>query len=321
MATITITRGLSGLTSAFNPSTIEFTINTGVVPTVSINSLSFAATKTATNIGGFDTYVFDLTDILPYLLGFPPEDYTSLDLYRKQITISLSAIATTTVNLTTYLCFGYDKIAEFGSLVSDIQSDGRRGTCYHHGAIGFYFGGSAGSYNVTIGTTTQAMYLVAGYNILSLFGDLSGKSGLLTIDGTSIDFRTYYTPTKYSQSVNNLVKWINKDGSYSEADFKLQTTDNDIKSSNEIPIYKSQLSDTRQRSREIEKKKTVVFNLYTIAINPEHYSQLTEIAESPVVYYADMICKVSSYNKSYSLEKQNLRFNLSLQIEDYVATY
>ena len=90
MATITITRGLDPLISAFNQQSIEFTINTGVIPTVTIDSVGFLPVKTVTNVGGLDTYVMDLTDILPYYMGFPPKSFDVLTGLTKCLSVAVS---------------------------------------------------------------------------------------------------------------------------------------------------------------------------------------------------------------------------------------
>ena len=321
MATITITRGLEGLTSAFNQQSIEFTITTSVIPTVTVESIDFMPTKTATNIGGLDTYVMDFTDIFPYLLGFPPDDYTDVSKYRKEITISVSALAATTQTITTYLCFAYDRVGETNSLVYDIQTEGSRYAVYYNSAIGFYFNGANGNYDVSIGSSTQTETLVNGYNILSLSGDLSGESGLFVIDGYDTEFIVFYRQNIYSESTNKLIKWINKDGNYSEWDFRLVSTEDNVKSSNEIPNYKQTMAEMRNRTREISKEKTLTFNFDTVAIDTEHYSQLIKIVESPAVYYDDKIYKVADYTKTFAECRQNLKFNLSLELKDYVPTY
>lgn len=321
MAAITITRGLSALTSAFNQQSIEFTITAAVVPTTTLNSIEFKPTKTVDNVGGLDTYVLDITDMIPYILGFPPDNYTDVSLYRKLLTVSISGAGAITQTTSTYLCFAVDKIAEAGSLVADIIAEGRRFASYNNGNIGFYFNGTAGTYTANIGAFSESVSLVNGYNILTPTGNISGKSGLFSITGTDIEFNVVYKPLTYSQTFNKLVKWINKDGSYSEWDFRLITTENDVKSSNRIPNYKQTMSEIKYKSKEISKEKTRTFILDTIAVDVEHYAQLVDIASSPVVYYADLVLKVSDSNKSVAECKQNLKFNLSLQIEDYVATY
>jgi hypothetical protein len=322
MATITITRGLDGLTSAFNQCSIEFTITTTVIPTVTITSLPFTATKISTNIGGLDTYLFDLTDILPSLMGFPPDDYLSLSLYRKALTISISGLAATTQTITTYLCFAVDKIAEFGAVVSDILTQGRRRTAYTYGSsIGLYFGGSNGNYTVNIGSTSETVALVNGYNKMSNIGLLAGKSGLLTIVGKDVEFQVVAIPAVYSLSETDFVKWIDADGNYNACDFRLISTSIDIKSSNKIANYQYTMSLMKSRSKDVTKEKTRTFRFQIIAANTDHYAQLITIAESPIVYWRNMILKVTDYDKTFAECKQNLKFSLTLEIEDYVASY
>ena len=77
----------------------------------------------------------------------------------------------------------------------------------------------------------------------------------------------------------------------------------------------------RNRTREISKEKTLTLNFDTVAIDTEHYSQLIKIAESPAVYYDNKIYKVADYTKTFAECRQNLKFNLSLELKDYVPTY
>lgn len=321
MATITVTRGLYGMTSAFNQCSIEFTITTGVVPKATITAIDFLCVKTATNVGGLDTYLFDLTDKLPYLIGFPPDDYEDVSGYSKSISIALSAPATTTVTVSTIVSFAIDKIQEIGSLVADIPSQGRRLTAYTNGRVGFYFGGSAGTYTLTMKGTIDADYsLVNGYNIITL-NSVHQRTGVITIDGFSTEFLVVYSDVKYSETVNKLVKWIDADGNFNEWDFRLLSTSSQVKEKNSVSVYRPTMSGIYQLNKNISKEKKVSYSLSTVAIDTDHYRHLAAIADSVAVYYDDKILQVKDISDSIADCRQNLKFNLVLEGEDYVPTY
>lgn len=321
MATIIVTRGLNGLTSAFNQCSIEFTISTGVAPKATITGIDFFCVKTATNVGGLDTYLFDLTDKFPYLLGFPPDDYESVSAYSKSVSIALSAPATTTVTISTIVSFAIDKIKELGSSVSDIQSQGRRFNAYTNGRVGFYFGGSPGTYTLTMNGTIDADYsLVNGYNIITLNG-LHQRNGSISISGYDIDFYVYYYPVKYSSDTNELVKWIDADGNFNEWDFRLISTSPSVKPKNSVSVYRPVMGDVFQLSKNISKEKKVSYSLSTVAIDTDHYRQLASISDSVAVYYDDKILQVKDISDTISECRQNLKFNLVLEGDDYVPTY
>ena len=76
MATITITRGLPSVFSVYNIITIEFTIDTGVIPSIKITNnattYTFTPVRTALNQSGLDTYVFDAGEAVKSFMGLPP---------------------------------------------------------------------------------------------------------------------------------------------------------------------------------------------------------------------------------------------------------
>ena len=96
MATINITKALDpDLTGIYNPSYIQFTITTGTVPSVVVNSITFAPAKISTG-GGLDTYVMDFQDIFKYVMPLPPYSVNEPALLSMPITVSVTAPASTT---------------------------------------------------------------------------------------------------------------------------------------------------------------------------------------------------------------------------------
>ena len=93
MATITITRGLPSVFSVYNIITIEFTIDTGVVPSIQIENNSttytFTPVRTALNESGLDTYIFDASEAVKSFMGLPPVNILDANLLTKEINTSL----------------------------------------------------------------------------------------------------------------------------------------------------------------------------------------------------------------------------------------
>ena len=92
MATITIKRGLPSVFSVYNIITIEFTIDTGVIPSVRIANdgitYTFTPVRTALNQGGLDKYLFDASEAIKSFMGFLRYTITSSEL-TKSVTISI----------------------------------------------------------------------------------------------------------------------------------------------------------------------------------------------------------------------------------------
>lgn len=314
MATITVTSTLPTLISAFNPQLITFTITAGVVPKATIIGIDFLCVKTSTS-GGIDYYTFDLTDKLPSLLGFPPNDYTSVSNYSKSLSVSISATGATTIVLTSTICFGIDEIGELGLLIKDVASNGRRSNCYHNGSIGL-FKSSSGTYTFRVGESSQDVLLSSGYNIVPL----SLPNGIITVDGTDIEFLHRFKP-QISESTNQFVRWIDRDGNYAEWDFRLLSTKKTIKNSNKINSTPSNLSEKFFINRNISKEKTINFIFDTVAIDIDHYRQLAYIAESPIVWYNGRVVEVNDSSDSVAECRQNLKFSLTLEADDYATSY
>ena len=116
MATITITRGLPSVFSVYNIITIEFTIDTGVIPSIKIANNSTTYTFTPVRISlnqiGLDTYVFDASEAVKSFMGLPSIDSSELASVTKSITISILTTGATTVATTGVCSYGYLKVGE-----------------------------------------------------------------------------------------------------------------------------------------------------------------------------------------------------------------
>ena len=101
MATITITRGLPSVFSVYNIITIEFTIDTGVIPSVKIannsTTYTFTPVRTVLNESGLDFYIFDAGEAVKSFMGLPPINSSDLASLTQEIIINISATGATTV--------------------------------------------------------------------------------------------------------------------------------------------------------------------------------------------------------------------------------
>lgn len=333
MATITITRHLDVMVSVFNQNAIRFIITSGVIPTVTIEGINFMPTKVNT-IGSVDTYEFDLTDILRYVIGFPPL-ICNPEFYpiQKALTIYISAPDAETKQEQTVLSFGCQKIGETYRMIS-VHNGGAFDTIYHDsGAVGFYFRFPSGYYYYAIqgleGAGLVGVDLVNGYNNLQITEAMYFASGRFIVYdsfgdskvGFDVVYNNYYQSLPDNTNYKQL-QWINADGSWSKYYFRLTASGNDVKSSNPIPIYTAVHADIVGKSRDITKEKKSTIQLDIVTTDEEHFRQLCEIAESPCILYDEKIlCSVKSAPTSTSLCRQNLKFNLTLEYDNYVATY
>ena len=110
MATITITR-FTSVFSVYNIITIEFKIDTGVVPSIKIvnnsTTYTFTPVRTVLNQSGLDTYIFDAGEAVKSFMGLPPLDSYALASLTKEITISILATGATTKTTSGYCSYGY----------------------------------------------------------------------------------------------------------------------------------------------------------------------------------------------------------------------
>lgn len=326
MATITITRGLDPLISAFNQQSIEFTINTGVIPTVTIDSVGFLPVKTVTNVGGLDTYVMDLTDILPYYMGFPPKSFDVLTGLTKSLSVAVSGAGAATQTITTVMCFGINSIGEkrlYNATPNTlcVYSKGRYNVAYtNNGLVSFYFTGANGTYKITKNSSVSTVALVNGYNEISGFPE---GTTTVAIEGLEPPFATYaiFTVIASVPVSKNKLQWIDQDGCLSSWEFDLMSTKESVKDSNEIPLYNQTHSTIVAKDMMITKDLSLSYNLYTIAKDTTHFAQLMKISRSHTILGFGKLLRVTSIPDTFAECRQNLRFNITLEVADYVATY
>lgn len=337
-ASITIARNLNDqygtenapLVSAFTTNSIEFDFdreaNTGTYAKVEIDGVSFFATKLYQYGATSDRYIIDLTNILPSFLDINLVEYPAVGSLAKTINIDIFGyssagilLASNTTHPDVDLCFGYPKIGVSGGL-DELWKYGRTTstTIYSNGYVCIYNSGTAGVKTFTMdgGLTYQLQSIAAKFTLFPLIGNLR-KSGTLTGSG-DLSVKVVYRPAKITDVP---VWWIDRDGCWSTWYFRLLSTNNDVQRSKEVPIYAYTNATQKGRTREIGAAKSIDFLFDTLAVNAEHYKILTEIKESPLVVYDGRIVKVADSSSETAECKQNLRFTITLKMQENVVSY
>jgi len=330
MATITITRGLPSVFSVYNIITIEFKIDTGVVPSVKIinnsTTYTFTPVRTALNQSGLDTYIFDAGEAVKSFMGLPPIDITNLASLTKEITISISATGATTKTTSGYCSYGYLSIGK--ALFSYRLSAGTLDTIYRYGYYLYFYKKS----------TTEGILTVKVGDVVSTYGTsldiwnqgvtrLTLNATQRNISGTVIvDFGGTYEQSfeQVKLPIKNGyvgVVWINRSGLWSEVYMRELSRTGITKQSNTIPIFSTSHDDLKALNREISANKKVSVTLDCIAYNEDHYKQLTQIQDSLVVLFESKKVRVANISNKVAACKQNLYFSITLEYDDYVPTY
>ena len=330
MATITITRGLPSVFSVYNIITIEFTIDTGVIPSIKIinnsTTYTFTPVRTALNQSGLDTYVFDAGEAVKSFMGLPPIDSSDLASLTKEITISILATGATTVTTTGVCSYGYLSIGE--KLFSYMLSTGTLDVIYRYRRTLYFYKKSTteGILTVKVGDVvstygTSESIWNQGVTRLILKSTQKNISGTVIIDfgGTSEQsFERVKLPIKNGYT---FLTWLNRSGIMSEVYMRELSRTRINKQSNTIPINYTSHEDVYALNREISANKKVSVTLDCIAYNEDHYRQLTEIQDSLVVLFDDKKVRVANISNKVAACKQNLYFSITLEYDDYVPTY
>ena len=331
MATITITRGLPSVFSVYNIITIEFTIDTGVVPSVKIinnsTTYTFTPVRTALNQSGLDTYVFDAGEAVKSFMGLPPIDSSDLTSLTKEIIINISATGATTKATYGYCSYGYLSIGEesFTAILSNI---GTLDVIYRYNNQLYFYKKSTteGILTVKVGDVvdtygTSVSIWNQGVTRLTLNSTQINISGTVIIDfgGTSEQsFEQVKLPIKNGYE---RIEWLNRSGLWSEVYMRELSRTRINKQSNTIPINYTSHDDVYALNREISADKKVSVTLDCIAYNEDHYRQLTKIQDSLVVLFDDKKVRVTNISNKVAACKQNLYFSITLEYDDYVPTY
>lgn len=326
---IIISKTLPYITSVFNKTGIEFYMPTGTAGVkVTINAIDFFAIKTQTDVTVSldthqDVYEFFVTDIFKYIHGFPTLTPSTLS---REITITVAATGETSENITTVLSFGYDNVIGLQYVTShwleELYANGIKAgdTIFHYGTIQFYYSGSPGNVVCSIGAVDYTYSLVTGYNSI-LLNSVHLINGTFTVDGTVIAIPLIYKAKINSDPYINKMIWLNDSGCFSMWEFRKLTKEAEVNSSNPIPIDVIYQSTHEIVNINISKSKKMLITADTIAVNTEHFEQLTKIAESILIYFDGRICNVVNYTKTVAECRQNLHFTITLEYTDYVANY
>lgn len=330
MATITITRGLPSVFSVYNIITIEFTIDTGVVPSIKITNNSttytFTPVRTALNQSGLDTYIFDASESVKSFMGLPSIDSSDLASLTKEITISISATGATTATTTGVGSYGYLKIGEKN--FKEKLERGSIDTMYRYYSF-FYFYNKVereGVISVKVGDVVSTAGFISsnwnvGINVIFLDSTQENLSGTIIIGyggGNEQSFEQIKLPIKSGYIP---LFWINRSGFLSTVYMRELSKTNITKQSNTIPVNYNSHDSVIALNREISANKKVSVTLDCIAYNEDHYRQLTEIQDSLVVIFDSKKVRVTNISNKVAACKQNLYFSITLEYDDYVPTY
>ena len=333
MATITITRNLLEqggdedllLLSAFQRNSMEFDVErgafVGTYATVLIGEFEFRAVRTGTS-GTTDSYIMDVTTILPNFLTIPENNYALSSLINtKAVTIkAYESDGTLLVENASHpaiiMSFAYQNIGVGGGL-NDIVNKGSSRAIYHNGKICFFSKSYTGVKNLTINTITANYTLSSGYNNVSLNSNQKVTGTLTSTDIPLLSIQLYYKQP-YGE---HEIAWLNRDGAWSFWNFRQVSSEIKVKKSNEVATYYPTNYETISKSRMMSAEKTVEYVFDTLAYNPEHFAQLCEIQESLAVIWNNKLMKVSGCNSLTAVCKQNLRFTLKLEVDENIAGY
>ena len=336
MATIEVTRSLLSqgaqddlyLISAFQRNSMEFTVERGVLvgtyATVLVGTFEFRAVKTAT-VGTTDSYIIDVTTVLPNLLAIPDKDYVTTFLTSTQsVTIkAYESNGTLLIQSTSHpdivLSFAYKKIGNIGAGLglNEIVQNGASKAIYHNGIICIFSNGFIGSTDLTIGGISADYTLLNYYNNITLNTNQKITGTLTSSDMPLFSIPIYYKPAYGDE----LISWLNRDGAWSFWNFRKVSEEIVVKKSNEVATYYPTNYDTIARSRMISAEKTVRHAFDTLAYDPTHFAQLCEIQESLAVIWNNKLVRVAESNSLTAVCKQNLRFNLILEVDENIAGY
>ena len=333
MATITVTRSLLSqgadddlyLISAFQRNSMEFTVErgalTGTYATVKIGNYEFRAVKTAT-VGTTDSYIMDVTTILPNLLALPENNYDLSALIKleavkiKAYESSGSLLIQSTSHPYIVLSFAYQDTGVGGGL-NDIVKKGASRAIYHNGTICIFSDDFIGSIDLTIGGISADYTLSGYYNNITLNANQNVTGTLTSSDIPLLSIPLYYKPAYGDHEI----AWLNRDGCWSFWNFRKVSEEIAVEKSNEVATYYPTNAATVSKSRMITAEKIVKHAFDTLAYDPTHFAQLCEIQESLAVIWNDKLVRVASSNSLTAVCKQNLRFNLILEVDENIAGY
>jgi len=336
MATITIERDLtvrqvgeiSTLIPIFVRNSIAFMVDgaaadiLGSYATVLIGSYEFRAVKTILN---YTTHIYniDLTSTLINMMQLDLLDTIEVELLTKTQVITIKLYSSAGVFITSInhpsikLGFIYSNINTYSEV--DIYKKGSSMAIYHNGKLVFFWSGGDTVATFNVGTSTDAIGVTEKeYNLFNISGTSLDMTGTLT----STDLATFSIPIYYKPPYgDHEIAWLNRDGGWSFWNFRKVSEEIAVKKSNEVATYYPTNAATISKSRMISAEKTVKHAFDTLAYDPTHFAQLCEIQESLAVIWNNKLVRVASSNSLTAVCKQNLRFNIVLEVDENIAGY
>ena len=331
MATIKITRNIHAygtiLVPVFQRNSLSFICErgseVGTYATVKIGAYEFRAIKEYTQ-STYDDYIIDVTSILANITPFvsevdnmiTPSTTPILTLYKSDDTV-----LATLNHPTIILSRGYDDVGTSDKMV-DVYMKGVGRSVYHNGKVCFFWKGTSAIHQITCGGVTVNYEMYANeYNIFDYtVSELETlpKNGTITSSGQpTLSIPVFYKAPFGSDEIG----WLNRDGGWSFWNFRLLTKELSVKKSNDVATYYQTNASTISLSRQISAEKTVEYTFDTLAYDTAHFEQLCEIQESLAVIWKDKIYRVKSCNTKSAVCKQNLKFTLTLEIDENIAGY
>jgi len=331
MAAITIIRNINSddsvLVPIFQRNSMEFRCErgseVGTYATVKFGNYEFRAIKEYI-YSTYDDYIIDVTSILPNMTEIP---LFVDNLVTTQITPvinlynSSNTIIATANHPTILLSYGYDDICNAVRIVN-VYNKGVDRNVYHNGKMSFFWKGTSAVHPISCGGVTVNYEMYANeintfdYSISPL--DTLPKTGTITSSAqTDLSIPIYYKPAYCDQEI----AWLNRDGGWSFWNFRKVSEEIVVKKSNEVATYYPTNAATISKSRMISADKTVKHAFDTLAYDPTHFAQLCEIQESLAVIWNGKLVRVASSNSLTAVCKQNLRFNIVLEVDENIAGY
>jgi hypothetical protein len=309
------------IVSVFTRQTITFDIDwggatrTAVTVTASIGGTTITFTPVLTlTVGTVDSFFLDFSDVLKYVLGFPPMETTvtgtSLS-FTYAIVITGSAV---TDGETVVLMFSCPDIGDT-TMMSNLYDKGATETIYHNGKISFYYP-SSGVTSMTIGGISQNYTLVEGVNIVTLVAT-QNITGTMRIGFTLFELDLVYRLPLLGSGLS----WMNKSGLWSYWSFRKTQEKYASEETNDIPLYYATHALTKANSRKIKRANSKSISFDTIAVDEVHYKQLCEMANSPVIMYMYRPYTIETITESVAACKQNMNFKVTLKATQNAVSY
>ena len=291
MAAITIERGLNQQSSTTTSPLIGFNYqqgiqflfergtNTNTYAQVVWNGIAFKAVKISKNVAtNTDRYQIDMTEIVKATKSIAPFEVTVTGLVQTiNYTINgLSSAGATLASSATQTVYLTFAKPYLKAGLYDLYTNGFSRVIYHPGK---YCQWASTMYVITTANTNDANHI-------------------------------------YRAETGEEIAWINRDGAWSFWNFRKISETQEAKKSTEIANYALSNYELAAKTYDIETELKIQVMFDTLAIDATHYRYLTEIGSSERVIYNGKVYRVKDYSKQSAECKQNLRFNLTLEIEE-----